>query len=122
MFAKSVIAAVVVLAAGAAYAQEPSTTPAQPPTVNQRLENQKDRIQAGVADDQLTKREAARAARRDRAIHLKELKDRQANGGTLTEQEKAELNRALNRNSRRIARERGNNRKPQTQPQPQPQQ
>jgi hypothetical protein len=123
MSAKSVIAAaVVVLSAGAAYAQEPATPPAQPPTVNQRLENQKDRIQAGVADDQLTKREAARAARRDRAIHLKELKDRQANGGTLTDQEKAQLNRALNRNSRHIARERHNDRKPQPQPQVQPQQ
>src|SRR5438552_3144561 len=94
--------AAAVLSAGAVYAQDP---PAQPPTVNQRLEKQKDRIQAGVKDDQLTKREAARAARRDRAIHLKALKDRQANGGTLTEQEKAELTRALNRNSRRIARE-----------------
>ena len=103
------VVAAVVLAAGAAYAQDP---PAQPPSVNQRLENQKDRIQAGVSSDQLTKREAARAGRRDRAIHLMELKDRQANGGTLTDQEKAELNRALNRNSRRITRERHNDVKP----------
>jgi hypothetical protein len=110
----ALLVATVVLSAGAVYAQDPSTPPAQPPTINQRLENQKDRLQAGVKDGQLTKGEAARAARRDRAIHLKELKDRQANGGTLTEQEKAELNRALNRNSRRIAREKHNDVKPKS--------
>jgi hypothetical protein len=50
MSTKSVItiAATVVLSAGSVYAQDPATPPAQPPTVNQRLENQKDRIQAGA--------------------------------------------------------------------------
>ncbi len=71
----------VVLSAGAAYAQESAAPPAQPQTASQRLEKQKNR--------------------RARAIHLKELRDRQANGGTLTDQEKAELTRALNRKNRR---------------------
>ena len=37
-----------------------TTTPTPDPhaTVNQRLKNQKDRVQAGIKDDQLTKREA----------------------------------------------------------------
>jgi hypothetical protein len=122
MFTRYVVAlaAATILLSGAAYAQDPAIPPAQPPSVNQRLERQKDRIKAGVADDQLTKQEAARAARRDRAIHIKELKDRQANGGTLTPQEKAQLDRALDRNSRRIARERHNNVTPPAQPLPQP--
>jgi hypothetical protein len=101
MFVRTI--ATIVLATGLAapaYAQQGE--------VNKRLEAQKDRIQAGVADDQLTKREAARAERHDKTIHAQEKKDRQENGGTLTPAEKAKLNRELNRNSREIRRARHN--------------
>ena len=107
------IAAAAFLSAGAANAQDPTTPPEHPRgEVNKRLENQKDRIQAGIADDQLTKREAKRVERNDKKIHTQEKKDRQENGGNLTNKEKRQLNRELNRNSREIARERHNNRKP----------
>jgi type IV pilus biogenesis protein CpaD/CtpE len=116
MFTKHILAAAAatLLVACAAYAQD--TTPAEPPRgeVNRRIENQKDRIEAGVADDQLTRREAARVERHDKRIHAQEKKDRQANGGNLTTKEKRQLNRELNRNSREIARERHNNRKPKS--------
>ena len=89
-------------------------TAASAQTVNQRLENQRDRIQAGIADDQLTKGEATRLKADDAAIHAEEKVDRNANGGTLTTGERKQLNRQLNRNSRRIARARHNNRTPKS--------
>ena len=116
MFTKHILAAAAatLLVAGGAYAQD-TTSPEHPRgEVNRRIENQKDRIEAGVADDQLTKREAARVERHDKEIQAQEKKDRQENGGNLTNKEKRQLNRELNRNSREIARERHNNRKPKS--------
>jgi hypothetical protein len=98
-----------------ASAQTPTTTPPTTDphmTVNQRLENQKDRIQAGTQDDQLTKGERTRLRANDAAIHAQEKVYRQANDGKLTNGEKARLNRELNRNSRQIYRARHNSRKP----------
>ena len=104
----------VLLCATMAGAQSPDPS-AQPagdhPSVNQRLENQQDRIQAGKQDDQLTKGEATRLKADDAAIHAEEKVDRKANDGKLTTGEKKQLNRQLNRNSRRIYRARHNNRK-----------
>ena len=90
-----------------------TTTPDQKPApVNQRLENQKDRIQAGVKDDQLTRGEATHLEADDAAIRAQERVYRKANDGTLTTGEKKQLNHELNRNGRRIYRDRRNNRKP----------
>ena len=83
-------------------------------TVNDRLENQRDRIQAGVKDDQLTKGEATRLKADDAAVHAEENVERKANGGTLTKGERRQLNRQLNRNSRQIHRDRHNNRTPKS--------
>ena len=117
MFTKHILAAAATLLfAGAAYAQaqEPATPPEHPRgEVNRRIENQKDRIEAGIADDQLTKGEARRLERHDKKIHAEEKKDRQENGGDLTNKEKKQLNRELNRNSRESHRARHNNRSPQ---------
>ena len=89
---------------------------AQPPTpdpkVNQRLENQKDRLQAGKKDDQLTKAEATKLRADDAAIRAQKKVYRQAHDGKLTSGEKAQLNRELNRTSRQIHRARHNDRKP----------
>jgi hypothetical protein len=101
----------VSLITSAAMAQAPQTTTPDP-TVNQRLENQRDRIQAGKQDDQLTKGEATRLRADDAAIHAQEKVYRQANDGKLTTGEKKQLNRELNRNSRQIYRARHNDRKP----------
>jgi hypothetical protein len=117
MFTTHVLAAAAatLLFTGGAYGQDTTTPPEHPKSeVNKRIENQKDRIEAGVADDQLTRREAARVERHDKQIHAQEKKDRQENGGNLTNKEKRQLNRELNRNSREIARERHNNRKPKS--------
>lgn len=90
-----------------------TTPPATPDlTVNQRLENQKDRIQAGNKDDQLTKAEATKLRADDAAIRAQERVYRQAHDGKLTKGEKRQLNRELNRSSRQIFRARHNDRKP----------
>ena len=83
-------------------------------TINERLENQRDRIQAGVKDDQLTKGEATRLKADDAAIRAEERVDRKANGGTLTPHERKQLNRQLNRTSRQIHRARHNDRTPKS--------
>ena len=101
--------------AAVATAQTPAppaaTTPDPHPTVNQRLENQKDRIQTGIKDDELTKAEATTVKADDAAIHAEEKVDRQAHDGKLTTAEQKQLNRQLNQNSRRIYRAAHNNRK-----------
>ena len=109
------VAAGLSLVAAMASAQTTTTTPPdQKPTVNQRLENQHDRIQAGVKDDQLTKGEATHLKADDAAIHAEERVERKAHGGTLTQGERKQLNRQLNRNSRQIYRDRHNNRTPKS--------
>jgi hypothetical protein len=117
MLKPSVIAAAVGLACLASLASaQTSTTPTptddQHLTVNQRLENQHDRIQAGTKDDQLTQGERTRLRADDAAIRAQEKVYRQAHDGTLTKSERHQLNRELNHTSRQIYRARHNNRKP----------
>ncbi len=105
------------LCASVASAQPPVTptpTDDQHMTVNQRLENQHDRIQAGTKDDQLTKGERTHLRADDAAVRAQEKVYRQANDGKLTKGEKQQLNRELNRDSRQIYRARHNNRKPKS--------
>lgn len=99
-----------------AFAQTPSTSDPdnKPPSINQRIENQRDRIQAGTRDDQLTKGERTRLRADDAAVRAQERVYRRANDGKLTKGERRQLNRELNRNSRRIYRDRHNNRKPKS--------
>jgi hypothetical protein len=102
------------LVATTASAQTTTAPAPEKPTINQRLENQKDRIQAGTKDDQLTKGERTKLRANDAAIHAQEKVYRRANDGKLTTGEKRQLNRELNRNSRQIYRDRHNNRKPRS--------
>ena len=96
----------VALTASRAFAQAPAHT------IDQRQENQKDRLQAGRKDDQLTRAEATRLRAEEAAIRAQERVERKANGGTLTAGEKKQLNRELNRTSRQIHRARHNDRRP----------
>jgi hypothetical protein len=116
MLKHTVLAAFVGLSVctAVASAQTPTPTPTNDPrmTINQRLENQHDRIQAGTKDDQLTKAERTKFRADDAAIRAQEKVYRQAHDGTLTKTEKHQLNRELNRSSRQIYRARHNDRKP----------
>jgi hypothetical protein len=70
--------------------------------VNQRLDNQQARIDQGLANGTITGRQAARDEARDANIARRASIDEAKHGGHLTKAEQNRLNRAENRNSRRI--------------------
>jgi len=81
---------------------------AAPATINQRKENQQERIAQGVKSGQLTAGETAHLEGREAAIHNEVHNDRVANGGTLTAAERRQVNRQQNRTSGAIYRKKHN--------------
>jgi hypothetical protein len=78
--------------------------------VGKRAENQQDRIAQGVQSGQLTSGEAAHLEKNEARINQQVRADRKANGGKLTPQERRQINREQNRESRQIARAKHNGR------------
>ncbi|WP_447738652.1 hypothetical protein [Rhodanobacter soli] len=74
--------------------------------VNKRIDNQQQRIDKGVANGTVTPQQAARDERRDAHIAQRESADEAKHNGHLTRAETRRLNRAENRNSRAIHRQR----------------
>ncbi|HLH03445.1 MAG TPA: hypothetical protein VKX25_11785 [Bryobacteraceae bacterium] len=70
--------------------------------VNQRRENQQDRIAQGVQSGQLTPGETSNLENKERALNGEVRADRRADGGKLTAAEKARINRQQNRLSNQI--------------------
>jgi hypothetical protein len=83
----------------ASYAQ--SAAP-DPNTIQQRKENQQDRIAQGVKSGELTPHETANLENKEAAINRETRNDRAANGGKLTPAEKAKVTRQQNRTSKQI--------------------
>jgi hypothetical protein len=80
-----------------------ATQPADPKSeVGKRAENQQDRIANGIKDGQLSANQAAHLENNESKINQEVAKDRAANGGKLTQQEKQQVNRQQNRMSRQI--------------------
>jgi len=77
-------------------------------TVNQRRENQQDRIAQGVQSGQLTAGETANLESKEAAVNHEIHNDRSMNNGHLTPGEKAQVNRQQNRLSRQIYRDKHN--------------
>jgi uncharacterized lipoprotein YajG len=73
--------------------------------INQREENQQDRIANGVKNGKLTPGQTARLERGEQRLQNNEKKDMAADGGHLTKQDQRQLNREANHMSRRIARD-----------------
>ncbi len=73
--------------------------------VNQRQRNQQKRIGEGVENGSLTPAETTRLEKQEGAIHHEVKTERQENGGKLTAQERRQVNRQQNRESRRIYRQ-----------------
>ena len=94
-------AALVVGLTGAAWGQE----------IRERQENEQDRIAQGVRSGQLTAGETARLEGREAALNREIRTDRRANGGTLTPQERQQVNRQQNRLSNQIYRAKHNGRR-----------
>jgi hypothetical protein len=93
------------LASGSAMAQ--TDVPGHPRVneVNNRLENQQDRINNGLKNGTMTQGQAARDETHDANIARRESVDEAKHGGHLTKQEQRNLNRSENRNSRKIYRQ-----------------
>ena len=85
-----------------------SLVSAQAQTVNQRKENQQDRIAQGVKSGQLTAGETSGLEGREARVNREVRNDRAANGGHLTAQERAKVNRQQNRMSHSIYRDKHN--------------
>jgi len=71
--------------------------------INQREQNQQDRIANGVKNDKLTPGQTARLERGERRLQNNEKRDMAADGGHLTKQDQRQLNHEANHMSRRIA-------------------
>ncbi len=98
----AVTVVVAALAAGSAFANTAT------PRVNRREVRQQARIQRGVKSGELTRGEANRLERGQ--AHVDAMKDRAKADGVVTPKERARLNHAQNRQSRRIHRLKHNDR------------
>lgn len=90
-------AALIALAMPAAYAQQVTGA-----SINDRKENQQDRIAQGVKSGQLTAGETANLETREHALNSEEHGMRAADDGHLTAADKAKLTRQQNRLSNQI--------------------
>ena len=102
------LAVVVVGGARTAMAQAAVADPGHPRIneVEQRIQNQQDRVDKGVSEGQITAKQAARddakLAREQASLN----QDAAKNGGHITKAEQDNLNRRLNKGSRTIHRQR----------------
>ena len=95
------LALATLLATAPLFAQQSTEQPKEG-SVNDRREDQQQRIANGVQSGQLTAGETKRLEEREARINHEIKTDRQANGGKLTPQERRQVNRQQNRLSRSI--------------------
>ena len=76
--------------------------------INQRKENQQDRIAQGVKSGQLTAGETAHLEKQESAINHEEKAMRAQDNGHLTKADKALINKQQNQESKRIYRDKHN--------------
>jgi hypothetical protein len=110
------LAASLVLTPAAIFAQSTTTTTTsatttKPPTINQRKENQQDRIAQGVKSGQLTAGETSRLEQQEAGINKEEAGMRAQDNGHLTKQDRKTLTQQQNVESKRIYRDKHNGRK-----------
>jgi hypothetical protein len=101
------------LLAGSASAQTSTTTSGAGPgvvdpghprvnEVNQREQNQQDRIANGVKNDKLSAQQTSNLEKREASVQNREQKDMAKNNGHLTKAEQRGINRQQNRISKSI--------------------
>ena len=90
--------------APATSAGTPTATTTKPATINQRKENQQDRIAQGVKSGELTPAETARLEHQEAGINKEEAGMRAQDNGKLTKQDRKLLNHQQNVESKRIYR------------------
>ena len=105
---KALFAGALAVLAVPAFSQTatPATTPA--PTIQERKENQQDRIANGVQSGQLTAGETKNLEKKEAGLNKEESNMRKADDGHLTAADRARLNRQQNRLSGDIYRDKHN--------------
>lgn len=99
----------IVAQATSAPTTTPTTTKAHHDyDINQRKENQQDRIAQGVKSGQLTAGETSHLEKQESAINKEEHNMRAQDNGHLTKQDRKTLHRQQNQESRRIYRDKHN--------------
>ena len=101
------LVAALAVASSPLFAQTaaPATTPVtKPKTINQRKENQQDRIAQGINKGTLSAGEASHLEHQEAAINHEERAMRGQDNGHLTKQDRKTLHAQQNRESRRIYR------------------
>src|ERR1700686_5716297 len=101
----AILAAMVV---PAAFAQTSATTTTPPPTVQDRKENQQDRIANGVQDGQLTAGETKNLENKEAGINGEERTMRADDNGKLTTAHRTKLNNQQNKLSNNIYQDKHN--------------
>jgi hypothetical protein len=91
-----------------AVAQSGSSTPNQPETIQQRKENQQDRIANGVQSGQLTAGETKNLENKEANLNKEERNMRAGDDGHLTAADRAKLNRQQNGLSSKIYQDKHN--------------
>ena len=102
---QTLIAAIALTAAGAAFAQAPAAVkdPLATPGIDQRQANQQKRIEQGVASGQLTPKETVKLEKREGKLEADKLSAKA--DGTVTTAERRKLRREAKRTSRAVARQ-----------------
>jgi len=102
------LASLVMGSAHLAFAQTTSADPGHPRIneVEQRIQNQQDRVDKGVSDGQINANQAARDDAKLGREQASLNQDAAKNGGHITKTEQRNLNRRLNKGSRAIHRQR----------------
>lgn len=103
----SMAALLAVTLAAPAFADD-TNVPGHPRVneIDQRLENQQQRIDQGVQNGTMTQGQAAKDEAKDEKVSQELAKDEAEHNGHITKAEQARMNHQLNRNSHRIHRQR----------------
>jgi hypothetical protein len=111
-FAPIAFAAALTFAPAALFAQvapaAPASTTAPRHDINQRKENQQDRVAQGVKSGQLTAGETSHLEHQEAGINKEESGMRAEDNGKLTTQDRKTLRHQQNQESRRIHRDKHN--------------
>jgi hypothetical protein len=91
------------------YNENHNANTVQPNAIDNREANQQRRTANGLRSGQMTSSEAARANRSQAGVDQQVHNERTANGGALNAQQRRQVNREQNRNSRQIYKEKHNN-------------
>jgi hypothetical protein len=90
------------------FAQTSTTTTTNPPTINQRKDNQQQRIGNGVENGSLTAGETRSLERQESDVNKEEKNMRALDNGKLTKQDRATINQQQNHVSKEIYQDKHN--------------